>query len=954
MSKLDKYVNEMGFSYLLEDDEDDYAWLELDHVPDKTVLPLDVIRKNHPDEDDVMQLMRLFTDDNYLHFATKHLLNVELPPYQCATLDVLWRKKLAILVANRGFSKSFLMAVYSLLRMLLTPNAKIVVVSASFRQARGIFDYMCDIWDKAPILRDITGGKSDRSGPKKSIDKCEFRIGDSTTACIPLGDGCLAGNTLITLNDRFSHMKSVASVFNKNETTINQTNRMVWGDGQFRLSDEGYYNGFVDTIKVKTKLGFEYTGTPNHRMRLVRKGNVCQVRTDNMRVGDNIILDTSFRWHDGSCNWSKSSLYELGRRLIECEVFPADLLNSSREEFNNVLKGLVDQSGAVINGALVIKGLSEDIRRVLKYILLHYSIVAIDINTDLVINETYFKYMSMFLGEKHFYERGNYQINVPDQVVDEIVEISPSKDMTWDVHIPETHEYCANGFFSHNTKIRGLRANYIICDEYSSVEEHIFNVVIQGFGSVSLNPIEKVKMSATMNKLKRAGMWTEELEELHKASLGGNQMILSGTAYYEFNHFYRTYMRWRKVIESIGSKKKMEEVFGTDRSLLKAFDPTSVGILQVPYTAVPDDFLDTAMIAQAKMNLSSAQFNMEYGARFQSDTDGFFRRSLIEATTCHKPLYTINGEKVHFTAMNKGTPGSRYILAIDPAAHVDNAAMVVLEDCGPYRKVVYCWSTNKSIFDELRKKGIASEDDYYQYLGQRIRKIVNDFNIDHILIDKNGGGTSVVEVLGSATRLKANEEPIYEIINYDEPKHTDDKPGRHIIELVKPTNEYNSKANHGLLKDLQDKALIFPFFDTVEIERQILMEKEMGIDFDSYEDMAVELEELKYEMTLVVCTPTPGGLENFDTPSVKTDLAPGVARKGRMRKDRYSALLMANTFARERHIKVFNEVPQMTVVGSNKTGVITPNKANFGKMYYGAGTGWLGNNRGGGFGHHKG
>ena len=65
--------------------------------------------------------------------------------------------------------------------------------------------------------------------------------------------------------------------------------------------------------------------------------------------------------------------------------------------------------------------------------------------------------------------------------------------------------------------------------------------------------------------------------------------------------------------------------------------------------------------------------------------------------------------------------------------------------------------------------------------------------------------------------------------------------------------------------------------------------------YDTLEDAVMEVEELKDELVTVVVSVTPGGRERFDTPEVKTD----TGKKGRMRKDRYSALVIANMLARQ-------------------------------------------------------
>ena len=71
----------------------------------------------------------------------------------------------------------------------------------------------------------------------------------------------------------------------------------------------------------------------------------------------------------------------------------------------------------------------------------------------------------------------------------------------------------------------------------------------------------------------------------------------------------------------------------------------------------------------------------------------------------------------------------------------------------------------------------------------------------------------------------------------------------------------------------------------------------------------MEIEELKDELSMIVMTQTSTGRERWDTPEVKT----GTGRKSRLRKDRYSALIMANMSAR--HILVVKEMPEYGAFG---------------------------------------
>src|SRR5690606_20195919 len=66
--------------------------------------------------------------------------------------------------------------------------------------------------------------------------------------------------------------------------------------------------------------------------------------------------------------------------------------------------------------------------------------------------------------------------------------------------------------------------------------------------------------------------------------------------------------------------------------------------------------------------------------------------------------------------------------------------------------------------------------------------------------------------------------------------------------------------------------------------------------FDTLEDCVLDIEELKNELSMIVMNRTASGRDRWDTPEVKL---PG-GRKGSLKKDRYSALIMANTTARRR------------------------------------------------------
>jgi hypothetical protein len=67
-----------------------------------------------------------------------------------------------------------------------------------------------------------------------------------------------------------------------------------------------------------------------------------------------------------------------------------------------------------------------------------------------------------------------------------------------------------------------------------------------------------------------------------------------------------------------------------------------------------------------------------------------------------------------------------------------------------------------------------------------------------------------------------------------------------------------------------------------------------GRIIDTLEDCVMEIEELKDELSMIQMTQTTAGRDRWDTPEVVV----GTGKKSKMRKDRYSALLMANMAAR--------------------------------------------------------
>ncbi len=452
------------------------------------------------------------------------------------------------------------------------------------------------------------------------------------------------------------------------------------------------------------------------------------------------------------------------------------------------------------------------------------------------------------------------------------------------------------------SKIRGLRAHIIIADEFASISPEVYETVVSGFAAVSADPIGNVKAEAKKDLMKELGIWSDELEELQYRR--SNQAIIAGTADYSFKHFASYWERYKAIIHSRGSDRILSDLFKGE--VPSNFNWKDYSIVRMPYELIPKGFMDDRQVARAKATIHSGIYNMEYAACFTKDSSGFFRRSLIESCVANnKSPIVINNQSIVFDPKVSGDPDKKYVYGIDPASEQDNFSIIILELHPNHSRIVYCWTTNRSNFKQRQQTGLVNENDFYGFCARKIRNLMTVFPCERIGLDAQGGGVAIEEALHDTSKINADELPIWPIINENKDKDTDSKSGLHILELIQFARaEWTSHANHGLRKDFEDKVLLFPSFDNLTIglalanESKDILETDMTSPiYDTLSECILEIEELKNELTTIVMSQTSnnsGARERWDTPEVK---ASG-GRRGRLRKDRYSALLIANTIAR--------------------------------------------------------
>jgi hypothetical protein len=456
-------------------------------------------------------------------------------------------------------------------------------------------------------------------------------------------------------------------------------------------------------------------------------------------------------------------------------------------------------------------------------------------------------------------------------------------------------------------KIRGQRAHDVIADERASISTEIFNSVVRGFGVVNMNPFEQVRNKAKQRVLKKIGEWKDGDEDNDFYSMG-NATILSGTAFYCFNDFYKDFREYKTYIESKGDLNYIYD--RTGKTPGKDFNYRNYSIMRIPVDLMPNGYMSKETIEAIRMSVNSITYQTEFGAVFVSDTDGFYKRSMLEVCTTHKPI-EVDGRLIQFVAMIRGDFDKKYVMGVDVAAIKDNFAIVIVEMNEGHRRIVYCWTTNVKEYKKRVELGLVREGgDFYSFCGRKIRNLMKWFNIVLIACDAQGGGEAIKGVLSNTHYIQEGELPIYEIVEHHplwdgKKKDTDDKKGLHILQCVQFSNaDWTSEANHGMRLDFEQCRLLFPRldssllaieFETMSEEMKAMNKDLTGERYDTLESCYQEITELKDELsTIEMRQTTAGQREKWDTPETKMT----GSKKGRQRKDRYSALLMAETGAR--------------------------------------------------------
>jgi hypothetical protein len=361
-------------------------------------------------------------------------------------------------------------------------------------------------------------------------------------------------------------------------------------------------------------------------------------------------------------------------------------------------------------------------------------------------------------------------------------------------------------------KIRGSRFYLIEIDELAQMPSDVIDMVIRPMAAVHLEPMQKVREIERIEKLIAEGLATEDDLETDTA----NKMIMTSSGYFKFNHmWHRMKSYWKAMSEESES--------------------TKYAVHQVPYRMMPRGFLDMNNINEAKRTMSSIEFIMEYEAAMVSDSEGFFKASLLESCT----------RDSDFTIKTRGESGNEYIIGIDPNQGGSALFGIVVVELGSPNKIVYVRGLRKQTTQEMTKA---------------IQRLLSSFNVIRIYMDAQGGGNAIKDLLAEGYN---NSTPILDMDD-DLTKY---KHGRRILKMINFSPAWISDANFDALSLFENNRLRFP-----DIPRS-----SMEVEEKLYDEVRL----LKSQMLSIIVTETARGVRHFDTP-----------KKGQ-NKDLYSAIILA-------------------------------------------------------------
>lgn len=428
-------------------------------------------------------------------------------------------------------------------------------------------------------------------------------------------------------------------------------------------------------------------------------------------------------------------------------------------------------------------------------------------------------------------------------------------------------------------KIRGIRCNILIVDEYLLMPQDILENVLKPFLSSPLDIKERMEIRELEDMYIREGRMKES-DKVKFANM--SKMVALSSASFTFENLYTTYNNWMEHIKSPILEAETEDE-----------EPLTYSVIQLSYDALPRHMIDQSVVKEAQNGGSSkASFQREYQAQFVDESDGYFSAKKMNECTL-KP-------KEMPTTLISGRQGRKYLLAIDPnysqSKTADFFAMAIFE-----------------LDDEKREgtlvHGYARAGSDLKVHIRYLYYLLTYFDIEMMIIDN--ADFAFIEAANESVLFKSNN---IQIKFFDADTDLD---GNEYLDMLRQaarqynkedkricfrqifTPEFLRRSNQHLqycidykklwfASKVQDSEVAFEKAINTRIDPTLYPYETIG-DLAEFQDVLIY--QTKQQCAMIELSTTSKGTQSFDLPAhLKAD----DRTEKRARKDNYTALLLGN------------------------------------------------------------
>lgn len=427
-----------------------------------------------------------------------------------------------------------------------------------------------------------------------------------------------------------------------------------------------------------------------------------------------------------------------------------------------------------------------------------------------------------------------------------------------------------------NEKIRGQRAEILICDEGRLIPKVTYETVLVPFLTAKSKITDQLRIKEIEDALVTSGSLSEEDRTIIESD---KKIIMLSSASFQFEFLYQLYSQWVDKIVNPSTNPHIRK---------KYF------VVRLGWKALPKELIEKDIIEEAKSGgEQTSAFRLEFGAEFVSSSDGYFSAQKLEESTVKDgdvPCCQIRGGK-----------DSKYILAIDPSFSSSKAS-------DAFAMTVHLINSDNKTITQVHTYAVSGGDlkDHTNYLYY----LLTNFNIVFIIADLPGENNSFIQSANESVLFASNQiklsfiEGEYEVDDYlpeiMKGKNTYNLLNRRICYRQKFNSDWIRKANEYMQGQVDNKKIQFASKicgNSQAIDKA--MELGMPVDFKDVNGKKMEVmdfiglqDELiirtKSEISLIEVRSTVLGTLQWDLPQALRRSSNPL----RARKDTYSCTLM--------------------------------------------------------------